>query len=265
MHLTTGSVPLRAARSRIGKRVVCLLLALYSAVAWAAPTDYSLMRPRAATSLLLDVAAAGERLVAVGERGHILYSEDQGANWTRARVPTSVMLTRLFFADDSTGWAVGHDGNILLSSDGGVNWELQRDGVTDQVRLNEDRVGRARQRVGELRDDLAAAGAEQTAEVSDQLAEAEHALEVAQEIMAEPVYASPLMDAWFCNTDRGWASGAFGNLLHTTNGGRTWEDYSHKVGNEEELHLNGAIPQLSSSLHSCSFTSNTHSPCPKKI
>ena len=42
----------------------------------------------ASTSLLLDVTRAGERLVAVGERGHIVISDDRGKTWTQAEVAT---------------------------------------------------------------------------------------------------------------------------------------------------------------------------------
>jgi photosystem II stability/assembly factor-like uncharacterized protein len=80
----------------------------------------------AARSLLLDVAAAGDRLVAVGERGHILWSDDRGATWTQAEVPTNVTLTGVFLLDRETGWVVGHDAVVLRTTDGGRTWELQR-------------------------------------------------------------------------------------------------------------------------------------------
>ena len=54
-----------------------------------------------ASTLLLDVASAGSRLVAVGQRGHIIYSDDQGKTWVQAKVPSRVLLTAVFFADDS--------------------------------------------------------------------------------------------------------------------------------------------------------------------
>ena len=81
------------------------------------------IEPLAKQSLLLDLAMAGPRLVAVGERGHVLLSDDQGANWRQAKsVPTRVMLTAVFFADAEYGWAVGHDETILNTVDGGENW-----------------------------------------------------------------------------------------------------------------------------------------------
>ena len=52
-------------------------------------------------------------LVAVGQRGHVVYSTDSGASWKQASVPVSSDLTAVFFVDDKQGWAVGHDGVIL--------------------------------------------------------------------------------------------------------------------------------------------------------
>src|SRR5687767_4993594 len=81
------------------------------------------IEPLAPGSLLLDLAVAGSRLVAVGERGHVLLSDDQGASWRQAKsVPTRTMLTAVFFADDEYGWAVGHDETILNTVDGGETW-----------------------------------------------------------------------------------------------------------------------------------------------
>jgi photosystem II stability/assembly factor-like uncharacterized protein len=81
------------------------------------------IEPLVANSLLLDLAVAGTRLVAVGERGHVLLSDDQGATWRQAKtVPTRAMLTAVFFVDAQYGWAVGHDETILNSVDGGETW-----------------------------------------------------------------------------------------------------------------------------------------------
>jgi len=77
----------------------------------------------AESSLLLDLARAGSRLVAVGERGHVLLSDDEGVHWRQAKsVPTRVMLTAVFFADGEYGWAVGHDETVLNTVDGGETW-----------------------------------------------------------------------------------------------------------------------------------------------
>jgi photosystem II stability/assembly factor-like uncharacterized protein len=84
----------------------------------------AVIAPLATHSLMLDVAVAGDSLVAVGERGHILISSDGGATWHQSAAPTRSMLTAVYFHDESLGWAVGHDSAILRTADGGITWEL---------------------------------------------------------------------------------------------------------------------------------------------
>ncbi|MFA5938095.1 MAG: YCF48-related protein [Sinimarinibacterium sp.] len=79
---------------------------------------------KASRALLTAIVRAGNRLVAVGSRGHILTSDD-GATWTQAEVPVNVLLTAVSFADARNGWAVGHDATVLHTQDGGTSWQLQ--------------------------------------------------------------------------------------------------------------------------------------------
>jgi photosystem II stability/assembly factor-like uncharacterized protein len=85
-------------------------------------TEYSEIAPLASSSLLLDATMAGTRMVIVGERGHVLLSDDQGKQWRQARVPTRATLTGVFFLNAQLGWVVGHDEVILRSEDGGETW-----------------------------------------------------------------------------------------------------------------------------------------------
>jgi photosystem II stability/assembly factor-like uncharacterized protein len=82
----------------------------------------------AARGPLHAVTLAGRRLVAVGERGHALWSDDGGATWTQADVPVSTDLTAVHFVSPSRGWAAGHDGVVLATRDGGRTWARQLDG-----------------------------------------------------------------------------------------------------------------------------------------
>jgi photosystem II stability/assembly factor-like uncharacterized protein len=83
-------------------------------------------RPGAVASTLLGVAQAGPRVVAVGERGVILLSDDGGRQWRQARkVPAAGTLTGVSFADARHGWAVGHWGLVLHTQDGGETWSIQ--------------------------------------------------------------------------------------------------------------------------------------------
>jgi photosystem II stability/assembly factor-like uncharacterized protein len=101
--------------------------ALSAALALPAAADLAFedapLAPLAASSLLLDVDRAGTRIVAVGERGHVLISDDTGRSWSQARVPTRSMLTAVRFVDDRLGFAVGHDAVILRSTDAGESWQ----------------------------------------------------------------------------------------------------------------------------------------------
>jgi photosystem II stability/assembly factor-like uncharacterized protein len=86
------------------------------------PPEFSAIEPLASKSLLLASWFADGRAVVVGERGHILYSEDKGSSWTQAKVQTITTLTGVYFHDKNLGWAVGHDAVILRTTDGGKNW-----------------------------------------------------------------------------------------------------------------------------------------------
>lgn len=86
--------------------------------------ENSIIAPLANRSLLLDVQSVEDVLIAVGERGHILISEDSGSSWNQVQVPTRATLTGVYFIDRQNGWVVGHDQIILRTRDGGKNWEL---------------------------------------------------------------------------------------------------------------------------------------------
>lgn len=86
--------------------------------------EYAEHKRLVADSILLDVVDAGDRLVAVGERGHVLFSLD-GDTWKQAEVvPTRSTLT-VVTARDGRLWAGGHDAVIITSGDGGNTWSRQ--------------------------------------------------------------------------------------------------------------------------------------------
>ncbi|MEA3332964.1 MAG: YCF48-related protein [Pseudomonadota bacterium] len=105
------------------------LVTIFSGLSFAAQPDHSeraaIMMPLASRTLVLDLATAGERIVAVGWRGHILLSDDDGINWRQVKVPTRDMLTGIYFVNDRCGWAVGHSAVILATEDSGETWKLQ--------------------------------------------------------------------------------------------------------------------------------------------
>jgi photosystem II stability/assembly factor-like uncharacterized protein len=87
--------------------------------------DYAELQPLATESLLLDIVATPSgRLVAVGERGHVVLSDD-GETWHQAKVvPTRSTLTTVT-TEGGRLWAAGHDAVIITSGDGGETWTRQ--------------------------------------------------------------------------------------------------------------------------------------------
>lgn len=83
--------------------------------------------PHALRATMLASARAGARIVAVGDHGVVLLSDDGGKTHRQARhVPVDVPLTSVSFVDERRGWAVGHWGVVLQTDDGGETWRVQR-------------------------------------------------------------------------------------------------------------------------------------------
>ncbi|MEJ2393754.1 MAG: YCF48-related protein [Candidatus Thiodiazotropha sp.] len=168
---------------------------------------------KAENATLLAVTRAGSRLVAAGERGIILISDDNGASWRQAKVPTSVNLTALRFVDERRGWAVGHMGIVLHSEDGGLTWRKQLDGVEA-----------ARLAVEAVRD----SGDKREIKLADYL------------VSDGP--DKPFFDVWMDSQGRGFITGAFNLMFHTDDGGRHWQYWSPRVKNPFGLHLYDITP-----------------------
>lgn len=77
---------------------------------------------RATHDLLLGVARAGNRIVAVGDRGHVLLSDDEAGHWRLARTPTDELLTAVVFTSPTDGYAVGQDEVLIHTTDAGETW-----------------------------------------------------------------------------------------------------------------------------------------------
>lgn len=105
---------------------VFLLMLVPAMTSWASAFEPrpAYHAPLAAEALALDIVRAGQRYVAVGERGHVLLSSD-GREWEQAEfVPVQATLTRVAFAGGRL-WAVGHDSTIIHSRDMGRTWSIQ--------------------------------------------------------------------------------------------------------------------------------------------
>lgn len=92
----------------------------------------AMMAPLAAKRTLIGISEVGSKLIAVGDRGHILSSAD-GKTWQQVPSPADVMLNRVRFRDDKTGFALGHDAAILATRDGGASWTVAHFDATSRT------------------------------------------------------------------------------------------------------------------------------------
>jgi photosystem II stability/assembly factor-like uncharacterized protein len=170
-----------------------------------------LKRAAAARTTVTGIAASGPTLIAVGPRGTLLRSTDSGGRWQAVELPLSADLTSVRFSSPDTAWAVGHDAVILKSTDRGATWARVLDG-----RLLLKTLQQAAQGNAQLAKDV-----ERT---------------MAQSASPD-VWPTALFDLMFIDAERGFAVGAFGLLLATTDGGKTWQPASDRTENERGFHL----------------------------
>jgi photosystem II stability/assembly factor-like uncharacterized protein len=216
-NLTKLKMRLLKSRRAHGVLVALLLLVPALSNGFTDPLDQpARMSPLVARNLLMAVARAGERLVAVGQRGAVVYSDDKGANWAQARVPVSSDLTAVWFVDAHQGWSVGHDGVILHSSDAGQTWEKQLDGRQANAML-----------VSDLESKLAAQPDDKRLSVL--LSEAKRNVDAGPD--------KPFMDVWFSDPNNGFAVGAYNLIFRTRDGGAHWEPWYDRTENPNFMHL----------------------------
>ncbi|MDO6565881.1 YCF48-related protein [Alteromonas sp. 1_MG-2023] len=100
----------------------CITAALAANYSITASAEDAYIAPLVEQSVLLDIDA-DKFVVIVGERGHILISEDGNA-FSQVEVPTQATLTAATVMGEHI-WAVGHDATIIHSADKGQSWDIQ--------------------------------------------------------------------------------------------------------------------------------------------
>ncbi|EZP30544.1 WD40/YVTN/BNR-like repeat-containing protein [Pseudomonas sp. RIT288] len=188
--------------------VAALLSTVAAAQTDGMPVQPSITSAMAAQSVMLSVARAGHRLVAVGERGFIIVSDDNGNSWSQVGSPVSVTLVKVRFIDNAEGWAVGHAGVVLHTRDGGMSWSKQLDGVQAAD--------------VELQDAKRSGDAEKIAQAQQ---------------LADDGPDKPLLDLLFLDAKTGWVIGAYGLAFVTHDGGLSWQSIRSRIDNPNGLHL----------------------------
>lgn len=164
---------------------------------------------------LTSVAEVNGVLIAVGARGLIALSDDDGKSWDQVASPVSSDLLDLDFPDDKHGWIVGHDGVVLRTTDGGYSWQKQYDGWQAHEMF--------RRHFTELQE----TGYEMAAAYLNVV-----------ELNYKDGPEQALMDVWFRNPKEGFAVGTFGTLMATSDGGKNWSSWMERIDNPEVLHYN---------------------------
>ena len=157
---------------------------------------------RATRARLFGITRTGDRLVAVGQRGFILYSDDWGGSWQQASVPVRSTLLTSYFINAQEGWAAGHDGVVLHSNDGGETWTKQLDGY-EAVEIG--------------------------TEYYQSMLAHDPENKTYQAMLDEMLFAAgqgadrPFFCVWFENERSGLVMGAYSMSMRTNDGGATWE------------------------------------------
>jgi len=161
-----------------------------------------------ASTVLIGITTAGHRLVAVGIHGVIIYSDDNGQSWTQAAVPVDVTITCVAFANAQDGWAAGHDGAILHTTDGGATWQLQ---------LNGDQVNQ-----------LILQAAQTAVADNDPSPGTPRAIMRANHFLAGGA-ENPFLSILAIDSQNALVFGAYRMVMKTTDGGKSWADWSLDV------------------------------------
>ena len=160
---------------------------------------------------------------AVAEAGVVLHTTNGGSVWQRQSSDTEQELLAVFFVDEKTGWCVGSAGEIIHTDNGGKTWQRQDSGTTwnlFDIHFTSKQRGWAVGMSGTLLSTLDGGANWHLASISKS-------------------YSSFLLDAvTFVTADKGWAVGLDlrslgmdGLILHTENGGKTWQRQESHTAN----------------------------------
>ncbi len=183
----------------------------------------ALLTPAAAFGLFNSVATAGSRLVAVGERGRILLSDDAGHAWRQAPAPVSANLVAARFATPRLGWVAGQMGVILKTQDAGESWRLVLDGFQAAELMLRDAEASPTP--------AAAAAADGTGQT--QLA--------AAQLLVSFGACNPMLCLLDLSPRHILAFGAFGLALESFDAGETWRGIGTRVQNAQGMHIYAAL------------------------
>lgn len=202
-------------------------------------------------SITLSLFKSNNKVLAVGERGHIL-SWKSHSDWQQLPSPVSVTITDIVELNDGSKIAVGHDGIILKSdtlksntstlsnSDNNVD-SIQWQKVFNGTEILKLKIVQMKEQQQSLQNTLA-----QTQD-DDLKEELEFSLEDLSfsiednEADLKTGPNKPLLSITKTTNDTLFACGAYGVLLMSKDKGETWQLISNRLDNPDNFHLNSVL------------------------
>lgn len=185
----------------------------------------------------------------VGEGGMILATVDGGKTWQPQTSKVVVDLRGVSFVTPRKGWAVGANSTVVTTADGGRTWQVLAG-------------GQASGEVGE--GELILMGCHFVNETTGFVVGAGQNGQIRQTTDGGKTWKTVhtaedgLFGIQFVDTNNGWAVGAFGTLIATKDGGKTWA--AQDSAGEDDLFTVGASDPnrawLGGQLGALSYTTN---------
>lgn len=155
---------------------------------------------------LNDVAYAGSRIVAVGTAGKIIISDDNGQQWKAINSGINTDFSKVQFPDSQTGYIVGSNSVLFKTENGGSSWfPLPSPAPSYPGLIN---LAFPSVTVGYL---VGGDGVYKTADGGRNWKKCYDG------------FYNNLNSAYFLDENNGFICGSSQTLIHTTDGGKTWE------------------------------------------
>jgi photosystem II stability/assembly factor-like uncharacterized protein len=209
-------------RAIIGGLIVVTIAALLVSAVTASDTEGSVPTREALFGIAAVESAESTTLYAVGARGLLLASTDQGRTWALRKVKTSLLsndydlLDIRFASDGRDGWIVGEHGTVLRTANAGRSWVPQQSGTTSRLFA-----------VAAVSSDIACAVGSHGVLL--------RTTDGGVHWLLQHFRDTTFFSVTFANQKNGWAVGEFETILHTADGGISWQVQSgggapsHKV------------------------------------
>ena len=155
----------------------------------------------------------------VGIDGVIIHTGDGGATWVKQNSGTAKHLMSITFTDTDYGWAVGEFSTVLHTTDGGKTWAPQQpeaDKIYNDVYFLDRQNGFIVGEAGSMFRTID--GGATWVKIVPKAFERRD---------LEDEYERPrpsLFCVTFTDKVNGWTAGNFGAILHTADGGITWNE-----------------------------------------